>query len=122
MHNGPSLGYSCVENGGHPVSAALDFLDEGSGSFCGDTYYLHYLGNSVPLYIWQAFCAMETIDHVSVQLIFKPLPWALVMTSSTLVPGCLYTKAILLRTQHRQRGNISLSHDEGTIGINFGNT
>jgi hypothetical protein len=72
MHNGPSLGYSCVENGGHPVSAALDFLDEGSGSFCGDTYYLHYLGNSVPLYIWRAFCAMETIDQVSVQLIFKP--------------------------------------------------
>ena len=34
-----------MENGSHPVSAALDFLDEGSGSFCGDTYYLRYLDN-----------------------------------------------------------------------------
>ena len=65
-----------MENGSHPVSAALDFLDEGSGSFCGDTYYLRYLDNS--LYI----LAMGTVDRVSVRSIFKHLPWAFVMMSS----------------------------------------
>jgi hypothetical protein len=98
MHNGPSLGYSCVENGSHPVSAALDFLNEGSGSFCGDTYYLRYLDNTLYLLYLTGICTMETVDQVSVRLIFKPLPWALVMKSSTPVPGCLYTEAILLRT------------------------
>src|SRR5271154_7049516 len=98
MRNGPSLGYSCVENGSHPVSAALDFLDEGSGSFCGDTYYLRYLDMFIlsPTDIG----VMGTVDQVSVRSIFKHLPWAFVMMSSkrSPIPGCLCTKALLLRT------------------------
>jgi hypothetical protein len=82
MQNGPSLGCSCVENGSHPVSAALDFLDEGSGSFCGDTYYLRYLDNTLYLLYLTGICTIERVDQVSVRLIFKPLPWALVMMSS----------------------------------------
>jgi hypothetical protein len=92
MRNGPSLGYSCVENGSHPVSAALDFLDEGSGSFCGDTYYLRYLDNSLYISYPTDIGAMGTVDRVSARSIFMYLPWAFVMISSkrSPVPGCLH--------------------------------
>ena len=65
-----------MENGSHPVSAALDFLDEGSGSFCGDTCY-RYLDNSLYTLYPTDIGAMGTVERVSVQSIFKHLPWPL---------------------------------------------
>jgi hypothetical protein len=105
MRNGPSLGYSYVENGSHPVSAALDFLDEGSGSFCGDTYYLRYLDNSSYILYLIDIGAMGTLDRVSVRSIFKHPPWGLCddvqisgdQASAKERAGCLRLRHVLRR-------------------------